>query len=565
MPHDLVIRGGLVVDGTGRPGFAADVAIGAGRIAEVGRVGSRGRRELDASGCWVTPGFVDPHTHLDAQLCWDGSGWPSPHHGVTTAVIGLCGFGIAPCAPDGGEYLLRSLERVEEIPYESTREGVDFGWSGWAEYLGHLSRRPLGVNVAGFVPHSALRCFAMGDRARGGIAGADDRARMLAELRSALAAGAIGLATSRGPNHVDGFGEPVPSRFADEAELRALVSACAGRVWQINVESKFGGDAGALTREVERYAGWSREAGASLTWSPLHAERGNGVWREVLEHNRALNAAGGAVLPQIAALPIDVLVRFDEPSFLAHVGGWERALDGFFRLAPEARLVRLVSGELRAALRSADPAARFAPRFSEWTLAFAPSQPEQVGSSVADCAAREGRHPVDWLCDQVIADRLATLIQVGVANRDPEGVSGLLDDPHTLLALGDAGAHVMSVTNYRYPTFLLAERVLRRKDLELERAVWRMTSQPARFHGLRDRGELRVGGAADVNAIDPQRLALEPVRVARDLPAGAPRLWQGARGYRAVVVNGELLIEDDRPTGAAAGQVLRAFSPPDRA
>jgi N-acyl-D-aspartate/D-glutamate deacylase len=556
--HDLVIRGGSIIDGTGRPAFAGDVAIRAGRIAELGRASEAARREFDASGCWVTPGFIDPHTHLDAQLCWDGSASPSPNHGVTTVVIGLCGFGVAPCAAGGGEYLLRSLERVEEIPYACTREGVPFAWSGWAEYLEFLAKRPLGVNVAGFVPHSALRCFAMGERARGEVASADERAAMLAELRRALAAGALGFATSRGPNHVDGFGAPVPSRFADDLELQALVGACGGRVWQINVEAKFGSDPSALTREVERYADWSRGAGARLTWSPLHAERGNGVWQQVLVHNRALKADGAIVAPQVAALPIDVLLRFDEPSFLVHVGGWERALDGFFARSRAERLALLADPRTRAALKATDPGARFGPRFEEWWFAHSPARPERVGTSVAAAAASAGVHPVDLLCEQVIADELATLLQVSAANRDPDGVRSLIGDPDTLLALGDAGAHVMSVTNYRYPTFLLAECVLKQSSLPLEQAVRRMTSHPARFHGLAGRGELRVGEAADVCVIDPQRLALEPVRVARDLPGAAPRLYQGARGYRAVLVGGVPLIEDDRPTGAAAGGVLRA-------
>jgi N-acyl-D-aspartate/D-glutamate deacylase len=553
-----LIRGGSIVDGSGRPAFPGDLALRAGRIAELGRVSEPARRELDASGCWVTPGFIDPHTHLDAQLCWDGSASPSPRHGVTTVVIGLCGFGVAPCAAGGDEYLLRSLERVEEIPYACTREGVPFAWSGWAEYLEFLARRPLGVNVAGFVPHSALRCFAMGERARGEVAGESERAAMLAELRRALAAGALGFATSRGPNHVDGFGAPVPSRFADDLELQALVGACSGRVWQINVLAKFGADPGALTREVERYADWSRRAGARLTWSPLHAEPGNGVWEQVLAHNRGLNAGGATVAPQVAALPIDVLLRFDEPSFLVHVNGWERALEAFFARGPAERLALLADPRTRAALRAADPRARFGPRFDEWWFAHSPSRPERVGTSVAAAAASAGVHPVDLLCEQVIADELATLLQVSAANRDACGVRSLLDDPDTLLALGDAGAHVMSVTNYRYPTFLLAECVLKQSSLPLEQAVRRMTSHPARFLGLPGRGELRVGEAADVCVIDPQRLALEPVRVARDLPGGAPRLYQGARGYRAVLVAGVPLIEDDRPGAATAGAVLRA-------
>ena len=232
MQVDWLIRGGEIVDGTGAPRSRGDVAIQAGRIVELGEVSVDARRELDASACWVTPGFIDPHPHLDAQLCWDATGSPSNLHGVTSVVLGLCGFGVAPCPPEGGDYLLRSLEVVEEIPYASTREGVPFAWSTWAEYRDHLAARPLALNVAGFVPHSALRYFVMGERARGEVASPEERDAMVAELTNAFAAGAVGFATSRGPNHVDGYREPVPSRYADEEELQALVSACRGRVWQ---------------------------------------------------------------------------------------------------------------------------------------------------------------------------------------------------------------------------------------------------------------------------------------------------------------------------------------------
>jgi N-acyl-D-amino-acid deacylase len=190
--HDLVVRGGTLVDGTGSPPRRADVAVEGGVVVEVGQVEGRGREEADATGLWVTPGFVDPHTHLDAALFWDPTGSPSCHHGVTTVVVGLCGFGVAPCPPGGEEYLLRSLERVEEIPFESTRIGVPFGWSTWAEFFDAIGRAPLGVNVAGFVPHSALRYAVMGERARGEAATAGERAALVAALREGLDAGAVG-------------------------------------------------------------------------------------------------------------------------------------------------------------------------------------------------------------------------------------------------------------------------------------------------------------------------------------------------------------------------------------
>jgi len=397
---------------------------------------------------------------------------------------------------------------VEEIPYASTREGVPFAWSTWAEYRDHLAARPLALNVAGFVPHSALRYYVMGERARGEVASAEDRAAMVRELEEAFAAGAVGLATSRGPNHVDGFREPVPSRYADAAELQALVSACGGRVWQINVETKFSHDSEALSAEVERYAEWSRSAGARLTWSPFHAEPGESVWREVLDHNRKLNDSGVSVAPQVTAVPVTLLLRFDEPSFLTSVTGWEEALAGFFDLAPTDRMLRLGEPGVRAAMKreGGDPRNPLTPDFERWTFVRTPSQPGLAGVSVAEASRREGRHPVDFFCDQVIADELASLLDVPVVNRSREGATRLVEDAYTLLALGDSGAHVMSVTNYRYPSFLLGELVHARGELPVELAVNRLTQVPAQLHGLEGRGVLREGAVADLCVIDPSRL-----------------------------------------------------------
>lgn len=558
MSFDRVIRGGQVVDGTGTPPVAADVAISDGRIDEIGSPDAAGAEEIDASGCRVTPGFVDPHTHLDAQLCWDPSAFPSNRHGVTTVVLGLCGFGVAPCPEDGDEYLLRMLEVVEEIPYASTRNGVPFGWRHWSEYRAHLASQALGVNVAGFVPHSALRYFVMGDRARGEEATADEIAAMVAELERALAAGAVGLATSRGPNHVDGFRKPVPSRFASDEELRALVGACRGRLWQMNVETKFDHDTRALKQEVETYARWSREAGAALTWTPLHAEPGEALWSEMLSHNRELNVGDAVVRPQITAVPITVLLRFDERSVLVGCPGWREALPDFFKLAPEERLARLAAPEVRATIKAATPEARnpLSPDYALWRFTITPSRPDLAGRTIAEAAAAEGVHPVDLLCDQVIADRLATLVEMPVANRSAEGALHFLRDDATLLGLGDAGAHVMSVTNYRYPTYLLAELVRDQRALPLEVAIERLTRAPARLHGLSGRGTIAPGAAADLCVIDPAKLALAPAEVRNDLPGDAPRLVQTGSGYRTVLCNGTVTLRDDTPIDAAPGQML---------
>ena len=554
--RDLVIRNGIVVDGTGADPFPADVAIRDGRIVEVGAVRVDGTPVIEAEGCWVTPGFIDPHTHLDAQLCWDPTASPTNLHGVTSVAIGLCGFGVAPCPPGGDEYLLRSLEVVEEIPYESTHRGVPFEWQTFSEYRAYLGKQPLGVNVSGFVPHSALRYFVMGERARGEVATAAEREAMVAELENALAAGALGLATSRGPNHVDSYGDPVPSRFADHEELRALVAACAGRLWQINVETKFSRDAAALIDELEPYIAWSRESGVRLTWSPLHAEPGDGVWPQILAHNTERNAGGVVVAPQVAPLPITLLLRFDEPTLVFAAMGWHAALPRFFEGDAAGRLSRLREPSSQKSLREAKTHMPYAPVYDEWIFIDAPSRPELGGATLADAAAESGRHPIDFLCDQVVADDLGTLVEIAIANRSLEGAVRFIEDPNTLIALGDSGAHVMSVTNYRYPSYMLAELVNKRGLLDVSLVVNRITQQPARLLGLADRGEIREGAIADLCVIDPETVGIDRARVRNDLPGGSPRLFQRGYGYRAVIVNGTVSIRDDEPTGNVAGQLL---------
>jgi len=556
--HDLVIHNGTVVDGSGAPPRRADIAIDDGIVTEIGTVDDAGGEELDADGCIVTPGFIDPHTHLDAQLCWDPAATPTCFHGVTTVVLGICGFGVAPCPPGGGDYLLKSLEVVEEIPFASSSLGVPFTWESWPEFLDYLGRQSLGVNVAGMVPHSALRYAVMGERAREGAADPGERAALAAELRRSLQAGALGFATSRGPNHRDAAGDPVPSRHADDAELQALVAQCRGRPWQINVETKFNNDATALTEEVERYASWTAASGARLTWTPLFADPGNDVWRDVLAHNRTLNERV-EVAPQVIAQPVTATLRFDRSSFARGVAGWESVMAEFLALPRDHQLPRTQDVEFRAALRAApeDCTRMFAPCYREWIVSASPAHPEALGQSLAALGSTRGVAPTDALCDLLFGDDLGTELQLPVINRDRDASATLVSDDTTLLGLGDAGAHVTSVTNFTYPTDLLARLVRDEQRLTLEDAVARLTARPAQFFGIRSRGVLQVGAAADANVIDVDALAVGRLRSTPDLPGGAHRLYRDATGYVAVIVNGRVSVRDGVLTGDAAGQTVR--------
>lgn len=556
--HDTVITGGLVVDGTGSPARRADVAIDKGVVSAIGADLGAGQSRIDAAGCIVTPGFIDPHTHFDAHLFWDPQCAPSNLHGVTTVVLGNCGFGVAPCPAGGGEYLLRSLERVEEIPYSATSIAVPFNWSSWSQYADAVSSLRLGVNVASYAAHSPLRYSVMGEAAGKPGASADMVRRTRAALEQALADGAVGFASSRGPNHVDGQSRPVPSRNADDDELQQLVAACKGRLWQINVQAKASADAGSLLDELGKYAQWTAASGTSLTWTPMLVEAG-GSWRACVDWSRRLMEKGTRVLAQTLAMPLYSSLRFDEPqSYQLIVKGWLPVFSDWPKLDHAGRVARLASREARDVLRAAGIRGTryFDARYDQWEIARSPTRPDMIGRAVI-ALSENGGDPVDAFCDLLVADDLQTLLRVPVANNDPAEMADALNCDDLLYGLGDAGAHVTSLTNYAYPTAVLATFVRERRVLAIEKAVRAMTSVPARLMGLGDRGELLPGMAADICVIDAGQVALGPIEVRPDLPGGAERIYQAATGYRAVLVNGTVTVRDDISTQAATGRFLR--------
>jgi N-acyl-D-amino-acid deacylase len=567
--HDLVITNGLLVDGTGAPPRRADLLIDGARITSVSEPGQapEGRRQIDAAGCIVTPGFIDPHTHFDAQLFWDGAATPSAYHGVTSVAIGNCGFGVAPCAPGAEEYLLRSLEAVEEIPYDSTRRGVPFGWRSWPEYFDRLGELELGVNVGGYVPHSLLRAAASAATAAAATTkGSTEELveREVADLAEALEAGALGLSSSRGGNHLDADGNPMPSRLADDDELARLVATVGDRVWQINLQSKGAGDlAGArrLMAEVERYAAMTRPGGR-LSWTPFVVQPGDDVaWRAILAHNRHLNETH-QIAPQVSAQPMAGAIIFTGPSTAAMIEGWAPAWAGYAGLDQAARRDRLADPAFRSVLRDAPADCRrmMAPCYDRWAVAVSPSRPEVAGLTLAQLGEVDHRHPVDAMLDLALLDGLETRITVPFVNVDRDAVSELVADTHTLVGLGDAGAHVNSITNFTYPTYVLASLVRDEQRLTLAAAVAEMTSRPAAVLGIPGRGTLAVGAAADVCVIDLERLDIGAVEVTADLPGGATRLVQRATGYRTVLVNGQVVLLDDELTGTRPGTLIRATS-----
>jgi hypothetical protein len=369
------------------------------------------------------------------------------------------------------------------------------------------------------------------------------------------------MSTSRGRNHLDAYGNPMPSRLADDAELERLVGIVGDRLWQINVESKGAGDAqGAATliAEVERYAAMTRPGGR-LSWTPFVVQPGDDVaWRAILEHNHRLNERYG-VAPQVSVQPMSGGIIFTGPSTAGMIAGWAHAWSGYAGLTDDAKRARLSDEGFRAALRSApaDCHRMMAPCYERWAVSVSPSRPELSGTTLSRLGDLDGKHPVDAMLDLALADGLETRITVPFVNVDEPAVLELVADPTTLVGLGDAGAHVNSITNFTYPTYLLASVVRDAGRLPLPAAVRELTGRPAEVLGIPDRGALRPGYRADVCVIELDRLAVGPTEVRDDFPAGATRLVQRASGYRRVLVNGETVVRDDELTGVRPGQLIR--------
>jgi N-acyl-D-aspartate/D-glutamate deacylase len=559
---DLVIRDALLVDGTGAAAARGDLAVEGGRITALGRVAGRGTTEIDAGGLALSPGFIDLHTHYDCQLFWDPHATPSPWHGVTTVVMGNCGFTIAPCRPADRETLMRLLLYVEGMPLETLRAGIAWAWEDFAGYLDALDRLRPGTNVAAFIGHSAVRLDVMGAAACERAATAEERARMAAVVRDGVAAGAIGWSTSLSPTHF--FADdntPAPSRLADEAELLALAGALAGfdrGVIEVAPRSLIGSPDDKAA-EQQFFAALARASGKVVSWAPLLDNPFQpGSAQQLIDAAAALQAEGVAVVPQVGCRPLELRFDFAAPAF-----GLEN--NGFWRpIMAEPRAARLG--------RFADPAFRrelerfeggfVAALAPGWDRLFVRIPATAAGRklqdrSVAAIAAERGGRPLDVFCDLVLEEDLETQWGAVMFNVDEQGVSGLFRHPATVLALSDAGAHVDTLCDQGFTTYLLGHWVRDRAVLGLEEAVRLLTDVPARRYGLVGRGRLAPGHAADLVLFDPRRVGTRAAELVHDLPRGKRRLIQRPEGIEYVVVGGEAVVERGVPTGRRPGRVLR--------
>jgi len=557
---DLVIRGALLCDGSGREAAPGDLAVTGGRIAAVGRVAERGARELDGAGLALAPGFIDVHTHYDCQLFWDPQASPSPWHGVTTVVMGNCGFTIAPCREADRETLMQLLLFVEGMPIETLRAGIAWAWEDFAGYLGALERLGVGPNVAAFIGHSAVRYRVMGRAAVERAATPEECAAMAALVREGMAAGAIGWSTSLSPTHFFGDGTPAPSRLADEAELLALARALADLergVIEIAPRTTIGPPAD-KAEEQRSFAGLARASGKVVSWAPLLDNPfAPGSAQQIIAEAAELQARGVQVVPQVGCRPLEVRFDFTEPAFYLEQNPFWRPIMAKSR---DERRRLFADAEFRAELgRQTGFVAALAQGWDRLVLRLAASEGVRrwQDRSVAEIAAAEGRAPLDVFCDLVLEDDLATQWGVVLMNYDERAVAELIRHPAGLLALSDAGAHVDTLCDQGFTTYLLGHWVRDLGALPLEQAVRLVTAVPAERYGLHGRGRLAPGYAADLVLFDPARVAMRPTEMVYDLPRGQRRLLQRAEGIVDVLVNGTPVVADGAPTGRRPGRVLR--------
>ena len=565
--HDLVIRGGTIADGSGGELIDADIAIAGGRITAIGEVPGRGSEEIDARGRIVTPGFIDVHTHYDGQCIWGEELSPSSAHGVTTAVMGNCGVGFAPCRKSDHELLINVMEGVEDIPGVVMADGLPWDWETFPQYLDTVARGRRDIDVAAYLPHSPLRVYAMGERgAAREPATADDLALMRRLTREAIDAGALGFATSRLSIHKTADGDSIPTFEADVAELEAIARGMA--------------DAGAGTFQIvlDAFVGWDKEyrviervieaSGRPATFTLASGNDAPPRWRRVLEMLERTNAAGGKATAQVMPRPIGLIAGLEltvHPFVLCP--SWAKIAD----LPIEQQVSAMRDPGLRAALLSEDfaPGHPFNQLARDWNWLFPLDDPPDYAPpremSMAGQAQARGCTPQEVAYDRILATGGKGLFLAALGNYEQgrlDSAHEMLSHPHCIPGLGDGGAHYGAICDASYSTFLLTQFVKDQGELsfDLAEAVRMLSSKAADAVGLAGRGLLRPGAKADLNVIDLDRLRLHLPEIVHDLPAGGKRLHQRATGYDATIVAGEVIRRFDSSTGARPGQLVRGHA-----
>ncbi len=559
MAYDLLIRNGTVVDGTGAPRFHADIAVNNGQIVEIGKVSGHAKQTIDATDLIVAPGFVDPHTHYDAQICWDDITTPSCWHGVTSVVMGNCGVGLAPCRPETRAIAAWDLVNVEAIPFDVLNQGVTWDWETFPEYMDAAARRGSGLNLGFLAALTPFRHYVLGDASMERAATVDETAQITRLLREAMAAGAMGFTTTNVAQHIGYQGRPLACRNASREELISYANVLrdAGRG---TIELALTNEVSVVDdSEYELLDMLLRESGRPVTWlALLNREDQPSAPQDTLIRTAPLLARGA--IPQVTCRPLIVQIDLRKPFIFANMACWNPV----FNRTPEEQIAIYRGQQFRDAFRDALKTPMIFG--GDWVRAVIhevdkASLRPLLGRNVADIARERGHDPVDTFLDLAIDDGLAMQFTYELFNSDESRIPELITDSRTMIGLSDGGAHVDMFCDAGYCTYLLGTWVREREVMSLEHAVRRITSEPAALFGIQQRGRLAPGLAADFAIFDLARVGSKKRGEMRnDLPGGGRRLVMPAQGVEYTIVNGQVLFDHGRDTGARAGQVLRGGS-----
>jgi N-acyl-D-amino-acid deacylase len=556
--HDLIIENATIYDGSGAPPRQGSVAVDGDRIAEVGRIEGQAQARIDARGLALMPGIIDTHTHYDAQITWDPLASPSPALGVTTVVMGNCGFTIAPCRPPDRDLTMRNLTHVEGMSLDALRAGIEWDFESFPEYVGMLERQGVGPNVACFVGHSSVRTFVLRGDAAKRAATADEVAQMRRIVVEAMEAGACGFSTTRSYQHNGEAGIPMPSRLADEQEMLALSGALRE------------GGKGLLmmTKASDTPIPWIESLAAAadrpyLVAALLHSNLTPEATFEDLALIAAARGRGRRMYGAVSPCPLNFEFTLHEPYVFEGLATWQPLM----KMDEAQSKKMLADGAFRKQLK--DELTKRTRRMftAEWEKAFVaqvadPAHLEFEGQSIAALAKKQGAHPVDFMLDLALAENLDTLFTATLLNSDEEAVGRMLNDPNAIVSLSDAGAHLTFLCDAGFGLHFLGHWVRERKVMPLEQAVRKLTSEPAQLFGIRDRASIAAGKCADLLLFDPKSVGRAPSRRVYDLPAGGSRIHTPGVGVHGVWVNGKLVADANGIVEGAprAGKVLRDFA-----
>ena len=563
MQYDLIIKNGMVVDGSGLPRFQADVGIVQGKIAAIGRIRDSAQEVIDAEGHVVAPGFVDAHTHMDAQVFWDPLGTCSCWHGITSVVMGNCGFSLAPCAEKDKLLVMRNLERAEDIAPEAMQAGIPWSWTTYPEYLDAVDQLPKGINYAAYIGHSALRTYVMGERAFTQEASAEDLEVMKHEVGDAIQAGAIGFTTSRTHNHQTPDGKPVASRLATWEEVRQLVGVMgelnAGVFEIANEDARF--DPERIDEYLGRLKALAVDTGVPVTFGMFSSRQAPNMWQPFFTLADETAVAGGRMFIQVHSRPLNVVLSFETATPFDKLPVWRdiRKLP----LAEQAAALR--NPETRSKLieaahhspRNQNRGIGAEPRAANFKWLFVMDSALPPYRSIAEIAAERNQDPVEVFIDLALDKNLKQFFLQPLVNQNQDHVLEMMRHPRSVVTFSDSGAHVSQIMDSSLQTHVLSHWVREKQALTLEDAVRQLSFVPASHWGLTGRGLLRAGWNADVVIFDPETVAPQLPELTYDLPAGARRLKQKADGFLATVVNGEVVLRNNEHTGALPGQLLR--------